>query len=108
MNEPLDFDKPPQNILEIYNLIEKNFAECQASVFVGNTRLEMPLWDLPVSHFRIITAIFEDIAYAIRGVFPVSDEGKLVSLFVKLRKYILAVTSRTSVPDHNTAELGKE
>lgn len=107
-NKPLDFEHPPQNVVDIYNQIEKNFAECQASVFVNHTRVERPLWDLPVSHFRIITTIFEDIAYAIRGVFPHSDEVQLVSLFVNLRRYILAVTSRTSVPNDSTAELGKK
>lgn len=101
------FDKPPKEVLEIYNRIEKNFADCQTSVFVGNTRLDRPLWDLPVSHFRIITAIFEDIAYAIRGVFPRDEEEQIVSMFVKLRRYILSVTSRTSVPNPSTAILGQ-
>jgi hypothetical protein len=93
-------------VKQIRDRIARQFAKCQEEVYVGHSRLTAPLWELPRSRMRIVSAIFEDLPYAVRGIFPREVEQPLVAMLVNLRKYIAEIISPKCIPTDRTVQRG--
>ncbi len=86
--------------------IASQFAQCQMAVYVGDSRITRPLWELPLSRMRITTAVIEALPYALRDIWHGKEEEDIITLFRWFREYVMEVTSRTTVPTAETKEFG--